>query len=266
MSTHTVDAGVFLKSKSVSSSPAVKATSGSSLKISAMLTFEKINSIINQFDIRLDAKGVKKNTLLGDISYAGTGRLENVVLKASGSDKFPIEVSAPFNWKGRIKGVNVIASGEVTIDFAVRAGGDWCHLLDFGEPRVELVQSKAIDVAYVPFASQGIKAAIEGALGDLCGQVNNAVSSAWQNVVLPLEIQGKTLFINIDPKVVSIASATVQGSTVKMSLSLGFDSTLAGKRPPNNRPKPPPPNGVVVSNPNSELEATGTINLGLAFK
>lgn len=265
-STNRVDADVVLKSKGAPSSTAAKAAGGSTLKIAVALTFEKISSIINQFDVRLDAKGVKKNTFLGDISYVGTGRLGNVVLRASGSDKFPIEVTAPFKWKGKIKGFDVVANGDVTIDFGIRADDDWCKLLEFDDPKVELVQSKAIDLAYVPFASEGIKAAIAGALGNLCGQVNNAASAAWHNVVFPLEFQGKTLFLNFDPKAVSIVSATVQDNTLKLGMSLAFDSTLASKRPANNKPKLPPPNGAMVSNPNSELEAVGSINLGLAFQ
>ncbi|BBZ99866.1 hypothetical protein [Bradyrhizobium diazoefficiens] len=266
LSTNRVDADVLLKSKGASSSSAAKAAGGSGLKIAVALTFEKISSIINQFDVRLDARGVKKNTFLGDIPYDGTGRLGNVIFRASGSDRFPIEVTAPFKWKGQIKGFDVIANGDVTIDFGIRAGDDWCKLVEFDEPKVELVQSKAIDLAYVPFASEGVKAAIGGALGDLCGQVSTAASAAWHNLVFPLEFQGKTLFLNVDPKAISIVSASVQDNTVKLGMSLAFDSTLASKRPPNNKPKLPPPNGAVVSNPNSELEAVGSINLGLAFQ
>ena len=75
LSTNRVDADVLLKSKGASSSSAAKAAGGSGLKIAVALTFEKISSIINQFDVRLDARGVKKNTFLGDIPYEGTGRL-----------------------------------------------------------------------------------------------------------------------------------------------------------------------------------------------
>jgi hypothetical protein len=265
VSIRQADAVVALKGKKGPTSVSVKTSGASSLKIKATLPFEKVSAIINQFDIRLDAKGVKKDTFIGDVSYAGTGRVGTVVVRASGSDKYPIEFKAPFRWKGQIKGFDVVASGNVTINFGIHAGNDWCKVIEFDEPKVALVESKTIDLSRVPFASQGVVAAIEGALGDVCKQLKDALAGIWHNAVLPLEIRGKTLFINIDPKAISITSATVQGTAIQIGLSLAFESTVTTKRPPSNKPKLPPPDGAVAINSGNEIEATLLLNLGLVF-
>lgn len=264
------DAAVILKAKKSPPAVALKADRISSLKLTLALPFDKISAIANQYDFQLPSKGVITGVpLVGTVSYAGSGRLGTIVVRASGSDEYPIEISAPFRWSGKMGKFDIVANGKVTIDFGIHAGTGWCDLIKFGEPKVDLVESKAVDIARVPFAATGIETAITGALQDQfkCERLNDALASVWHNTVVPVEVQGKTLFVNIDPQVVALTRATVEDDTIKMSASLGLAATVAAKRPAIRRQRPPPLAATGMATTSSgEVEATLSINLGLAFK
>src|SRR5262249_27027613 len=128
------------------------------------LPLERITTFINQFDFKSQSKGVANIAIIGDVRYDGAGAVGHITLTPSDQKRFPIEVKAPFRWNGTIGGFDVKADGDVTIDFGITVGPDWCPLVEFGDPAVRLSPDKAINLAHVPYATTVIRNAIGDAL------------------------------------------------------------------------------------------------------
>jgi hypothetical protein len=234
------------------------------------IPFNRITKIINQFDFKAQSKGIANVYLVGGVRYEGAGSLGNVMLSASSDQRFPIRLKAPFRWVGTIGIFDVRADGELTIDFGIRVGTDWCPLAEFGEPIIELYPDKAINLANVPYAKTVIRDAIASELKKQvnCNSVQKTLAELWQVQTTPLTIGGKTFVLNMKPETVGLTDVIVVDGRLVLKASLGLSTILSSRPIPFEKAKLPPPerNSSSASQSDGEIEIGLSLKLGLGFQ
>ena len=197
------------------------------------MTFEKISQLINQFEYRFQAQGA---AAAGLVEYNGVLTIGTVALAASGQAQFPLRAVAPFKLVATIAGYPVNLNGEATIDFTTEVGSDWCPVLKFDEPSVNLTEKS---IALPPKVDKSIPSLSEFVAGNFlrnelkanvtCDIIKKELATLWGPVTLPVTAGDKKLFLKVDPQSLAVSRFAVGADRISFSLSLGALTTVVAK-------------------------------------
>jgi hypothetical protein len=239
--------------------------------VEAKLPLQRLTSVANQFDFKAQTKGVTNVVLIGDVHYDGSGVVEKVSLTASQKKQFPIELKAPFRWAGTIGVFDVKADGDVTVDFAINVGPDWCPLVELDDSVVELYPEKAINLARVPYAKTIIRNAVDAALKKQlnCQTLKKAVAELWHAAAVPVQIGDKKFVININPATVAVTGVAVVDNRLLFKAAVDLATVLSSKtiKVDTTTPLPnPEANPPSASKGDGDAEISVSLKLGLDFQ
>jgi len=233
------------------------------------IPFERISKTLNQFEFKSQAKGVASVPIVGRVHYEGNGIVGRITLKASGQPELPIELTAPFRWTGSIGGFDVMADGELIVDFGVTVGPSWCPLVELGEPRLELYPDKTIDLANVPFANTVLRHLVADELKKLlsCEALKSRLATLWHANSLPLEFGDRTFILNISPESIALTNASVVNDRLVLKSSVSLTTVLSGSVQKTEKISLPRPelNPRPVTRGDGDIEAEISLKLGLEF-
>jgi hypothetical protein len=235
------------------------------------LPLEQIAKIINQFDFKTHSKGVANVYIVGDVHYDGTAVAGHVALTPSNQEQFPVELKVPFRWIGTIGPFDVKADGDLTIDFGLRVKGpDWCPLVEFSEPIVELYPDKAINLANVPYAKIVIRDVIANEMKKQvnCATFQKMLASLWHVQMPAVQVGDKTFVFNVKPETIAVTDATVANGRLVLRAAVGLTTILSSQPMKVEKISLPPPeaNPQISTKSDGDIEASFSLKLGLGFQ
>jgi hypothetical protein len=234
------------------------------------IPLQKLSTIVNRYAFTVTSKS---NPGEPD-PYDAVLTIEKISFAQSGQPHFPIEVTAPFRFRGKVKGSDRDDSGTVKLNFGFRVSETWCPpLIEFEIASVDLDGSFAFlrNLIAQPIIKSQLDQLFE------CNSVKKFIAQFWQTVDLPVQLGDTTLFLNVEPQSITIANLVVEGSNIKLMLDVGTTANLktkatkSGQRPLPENKKGQPQRLFVTGKPakptrDSEMEGTLSVNIGVDFR
>jgi hypothetical protein len=166
-------------------------------------------------------------------TFYGLLTLDRVTVAASDEKQYPLFLTVPFSFTGRISGSDYKDErGTASFKWGVRFGADWCPMVEFdgSSVNVDLQNSGFLGVKNW-LARDFLSNELNKWLA--CGALREKFSAVWQTVTVPIAFGANTLYLTVVPSSksgsVGFTDAIVENNRLKLKMVIDATTTLTTK-------------------------------------